>query len=102
MMVRIRAFPSGTVGYVMPVPKTPSLNSSREKSMVSLPSPMMIGVIGVSLGGATVEPDNDANHRLYDKTLTATDIVRGKDVKPAGEGETLVQVLDTKLTKHGD
>jgi SH3 domain-containing YSC84-like protein 1 len=57
---------------------------------------------GVSLGGATVEPDNDANHRLYDKTLTATDIVRGKDVKPAGEGETLVQVLDTKLTKHGD
>src|ERR1700758_1472490 len=57
---------------------------------------------GVSLGGATVEPDNDANYRLYEKTLTATDIVRGKDVKPAGEGETLVQVLDTKLTKHGD
>src|SRR5215471_16802201 len=57
---------------------------------------------GVSLGGATVEPDNDANHRLYDKTLTATDIVRGGEVKPSGEGETLVQVLDSKLTKGGD
>src|SRR5215472_6685197 len=54
---------------------------------------------GVSLGGATIEPDNDANHRLYAKTLTATDIVRGGEVKPSGEGETLVQVLDTKLTK---
>jgi lipid-binding SYLF domain-containing protein len=32
---------------------------------------------GVSLGGATVEPDNEANHRLYGKTLPATDIVRG-------------------------
>ena len=27
---------------------------------------------GVSLGGATVEPDNDANYRLYGKTVTAT------------------------------
>jgi lipid-binding SYLF domain-containing protein len=26
---------------------------------------------GVSLGGSTVEPDNDANFRLYGKTLTA-------------------------------
>jgi len=57
---------------------------------------------GVSLGGATIEPDNDANHRLYAKTLTATDIVRGGEVKPSGEGETLVQVLDSKLTKGGD
>jgi lipid-binding SYLF domain-containing protein len=39
---------------------------------------------GVSLGGARVEPDNDANYRLYAKTLTATDIVRGTDVKPSG------------------
>jgi lipid-binding SYLF domain-containing protein len=55
---------------------------------------------GVSLGGATVEPDNDANHRIYDKTLTATDIVRGGQVKPSGEGQQLVQVLDSKLTAH--
>jgi len=54
---------------------------------------------GVSLGGATVEPDNDANHRLYDKTLTATDIVRGGEVKPQGEGESLVAVLDKNVKK---
>src|SRR5215472_3011855 len=55
---------------------------------------------GVSLGGSTVEPDNDANHRLYDQTLTATEIVRGTSVKPSGEGESLVAMLDRKLTKR--
>jgi len=57
---------------------------------------------GVSLGGATVEPDNDANHRLYGKTLTATDIVRGTAVKPTAEGQSLVTVLDSKITKHSN
>jgi lipid-binding SYLF domain-containing protein len=55
---------------------------------------------GVSLGGSTVEPDNDANHRLYGKTLTATDIVRGTDVKPTTEGEALVTALNSKLAAH--
>ena len=55
-IVRIRAFPSGTVGNAIPVPITPSLNSSRENSMVSLPSPMMMGVIGVSLAGVLLPP----------------------------------------------
>jgi len=57
---------------------------------------------GVSLGGATVESDNDANHRLYGKTLTATDIVRANAVKPSGEGQSLVTVLDSKIAKHSD
>lgn len=56
---------------------------------------------GVSLGGATTEPDNDANHRLYGKTLTATEIVRGGDVKPEGEGASLVKVLDSKISTRG-
>jgi SH3 domain-containing YSC84-like protein 1 len=51
---------------------------------------------GVSLGGATVEPDNDANYRLYGKTLTATEIARGNSVKPSGEGQSLVTVLNSK------
>lgn len=55
---------------------------------------------GISLGGSTVEPDNDANYRLYGKTLTATDIVRGSDVKPSTEGQSLVSVLDSKLAKR--
>jgi lipid-binding SYLF domain-containing protein len=57
---------------------------------------------GVSLGGATVEPDNDANHRLYGKTLTATDIVRGTGVEPSAEGKSLVAVLDSKITKQSN
>jgi SH3 domain-containing YSC84-like protein 1 len=55
---------------------------------------------GVSLGGATVEPDNDANYRIYAQTLTATDIVRGHAVKPQGDGLALVTVLNTKLAVH--
>jgi lipid-binding SYLF domain-containing protein len=55
---------------------------------------------GVSLGGSSVEPDNDANHRLYGKTLTATEIVRGTDVKPTPEGQSLVSALDGKLKGH--
>ena len=57
---------------------------------------------GVSLGGATVEPDNDANHRLYGKTLTATNIVRETGVRPTTEGKALVEVLDSKLTKRSN
>jgi lipid-binding SYLF domain-containing protein len=54
---------------------------------------------GVSLGGATVEPDNDANYRLYNQTVTATDIVRGNGVKPTGDAQSLVAALDSKLAK---
>src|ERR1700757_3770118 len=57
---------------------------------------------GVSLGGATVEPDNDANHRLYGKTLTATNIVRESGIQPTTEGKSLVAVLNSKLTKHSN
>lgn len=53
---------------------------------------------GVSLGGSSLESDNDANHRLYGKTLTATDIVRGTGVKPTTDGKALVTMLDSKLT----
>jgi SH3 domain-containing YSC84-like protein 1 len=55
---------------------------------------------GVSIGGATVEPDNDANQRIYAQTVTATAIVRGHAVKPAGEGLTLVSLLNSKLATH--
>ncbi len=57
---------------------------------------------GVSLGGATIEPDNDANYRLYGKTLTATNIVREPGVQPTTEGKSLVSVLNNKLAKHSN
>ena len=57
---------------------------------------------GVSLGGATVEPDNNANERLYGKPLTATYIARGTDVPPTEAGKALVTTLDSKLAKHSN
>lgn len=57
---------------------------------------------GVSLGGASVESDNDANYRVYAKRLTAGDIVRREAVKPSAGGEALVSLLDSKITKHTD
>jgi lipid-binding SYLF domain-containing protein len=57
---------------------------------------------GVSLGGASVEPDNDANYRLYGKRLTAGEIVRKSDVKPTAAGEPLVSLLDSKITKRSN
>jgi SH3 domain-containing YSC84-like protein 1 len=55
---------------------------------------------GVSLGSATLEPDNDANYRLYGKRLTAGDIVRAADVKPPAGGGSLVSLLNSKIEKH--
>jgi len=57
---------------------------------------------GVSLGSATLEPDNDANFRLYGKRLTAADILRASDVKPPAGGESLVSLLDSKIAKHNN
>jgi SH3 domain-containing YSC84-like protein 1 len=57
---------------------------------------------GVSLGGASVESDNDANHRLYGETLTSTDIVRGTSVQSSAEGKSLIAILDSKVLKHSN
>jgi lipid-binding SYLF domain-containing protein len=55
---------------------------------------------GASLGSATIEPDNDANYRLYGKRLTGGDIVRSTTVKPTPAGEPLVSLLNSKIAKH--
>jgi SH3 domain-containing YSC84-like protein 1 len=57
---------------------------------------------GVSLGGATLEPDNDANYRLYGKEWTAGGIVRMNQVKLSAGGEALVSLLDNKIAKHSN
>jgi SH3 domain-containing YSC84-like protein 1 len=57
---------------------------------------------GVSLGGASVDSDNDANQRLYGKTLTSTDIVRGTSVEPSAEGKALVTMLNSRISKHSN
>lgn len=56
---------------------------------------------GVSLSGASLEPDQDANHRLYGKAMTARDIVRGGAQTPSA-GDSLISLLDTKARNRSD
>jgi len=51
---------------------------------------------GVSLGGATLEPDQDANKRLYGKDLTADEIVIKNTVPTPAAGRPLVSLLNSK------
>ena len=55
---------------------------------------------GTSLGSATLESDNDANQRLYDKQVTAKEIVLQNAVRTTPAGEDLVSLLNAKIAKH--
>ena len=54
---------------------------------------------GVSLNGASLDPDSDANQRLYGKAVSARDVVGGKEVKATPAGQQLVSLLDSKAGK---
>jgi lipid-binding SYLF domain-containing protein len=54
---------------------------------------------GASLGGATLEEDKEANQRLYDKAVTAKDILLQNAVTATPSGENLVSLLNTKIAK---
>jgi lipid-binding SYLF domain-containing protein len=51
------------------------------------------------LGGATLEEDKEANQRLYDKAVTAKDILLQNAVTATPSGENLVSLLNTKIAK---
>jgi len=53
---------------------------------------------GVSLGGATLEPDDDANKRIYGKEVAATDILRQNAVQTTDAGKPLISLLDSKIS----
>ncbi len=55
---------------------------------------------GMSLSGASLDDDNDANQRLYGKSVSARDIVISNAVKPTPGGQPLVSLLDSKVAKH--
>jgi lipid-binding SYLF domain-containing protein len=57
---------------------------------------------GVSLGGASLESDKDANQRLYDKAVSASEIVLGKTVQATTAGQAFVSLLNSKLAKHSN
>src|SRR3974390_1729177 len=53
---------------------------------------------GVSLDGSSLEPDKDANQRLYDKPVTAREVVSG-GVTPTPAGQQLDALLNSKAGK---
>lgn len=55
---------------------------------------------GISLNGASLNPDGDANTRLYGKEVPVKEIVGGSVVKATSAGQSLVTLLDSKAGKH--
>jgi len=54
---------------------------------------------GVSLDGASLDPDSSANERLYGKAISAKEVVSGS-VKPTPAGQQLVSLYDSKMATH--
>lgn len=54
---------------------------------------------GVSLSGATVRPDNDANERLYGKAIDAHDIVFRKAVPAPKSAQRMIAYLNRRSPK---
>jgi lipid-binding SYLF domain-containing protein len=57
---------------------------------------------GVSLEGATLHQDGDANKRLYEKAISARDIIRSTDVKPPVAAQSLIALLNSKIPTHAN
>jgi SH3 domain-containing YSC84-like protein 1 len=55
---------------------------------------------GMSLSGSSLDPDGDANERLYGKAVSAREIVTGNAVKATSGGQSLVSLLNGKAAKH--
>jgi SH3 domain-containing YSC84-like protein 1 len=52
---------------------------------------------GVSLNGATLNPDDDANKRIYGSEFSAQQIVTGGNVKTTPGGKALESLLDSHI-----
>jgi len=55
---------------------------------------------GVSLSGASLEPDNDANQRLYGRSITPQEIVQANAVPTPVAAQGMVTLLDSKYAKN--
>jgi lipid-binding SYLF domain-containing protein len=51
---------------------------------------------GISLDGASLEPDSSADQRLYDKSVSASQILVDNVVQPTPAGQSLITVLDSR------
>jgi SH3 domain-containing YSC84-like protein 1 len=50
--------------------------------------------LGVSLEGSTLRPDDKANHDLYGRSVTATQIVRESEVRTPSIAKSLIALLE--------
>jgi SH3 domain-containing YSC84-like protein 1 len=55
---------------------------------------------GVSLGGASLEPDNDANQRLYGRSIAPQEIVQANAVSTPMAAQGMVTLLDSRYAKN--
>ena len=55
---------------------------------------------GVSLGGATLEPDNKGNKNLYGRAITASEIVLANAVQTPAAGQPFISLLNSKVAEH--
>ncbi len=74
-----------------------STNASMKAQMLSYSRSR--GVFGgVSLSGATLRPDGDANDNLYGKKVTSDQIVKGQGITMPPEAKPLIESLTTATT----
>ena len=75
-----------------------STNASMKAQMLSYSRSR--GVFGgVSLSGATLRPDGDANDNLYGKKVTSDQIVKGQGIVVPEVAKPLIETLTTATTK---
>jgi len=55
---------------------------------------------GVSLGGASLEPDNDANQRLYGRSITPQEILQANAVSTPLAAQGMVSLLNSRSAKN--
>ena len=55
---------------------------------------------GVSLSGASLEPDNDANQRLYGRSITPQEIVQANTVPTPMAAQGMVSLLDSRYARN--
>ena len=55
---------------------------------------------GISLAGATVRPDNDANERVYGKDISAHDIIFKGTVKTPKAAQRMISYLNRRSPKN--
>jgi lipid-binding SYLF domain-containing protein len=56
---------------------------------------------GVALGGATVEPDDNGNRKLYGREISAREIVLGNAVQSPAAGQPLISLTNSIVAKSG-